>query len=1042
MQSILLVSDRPVRRLALLPRSVPGKESQYALLLENLAAPQQQSGKQCTARFQQITQLDHANFKQLLNTPIYGTLGLVQVDKEPFVCVITDQTLVGKMEGSSIYRINNVMFFSLTNPRYDNVSDNGSSYLVKKEFSGGGNVQFGPDGQLIEDYESIRHPCAHLQKFLSTGSFYYSYDFDLTNSAQNRQQIEKGISIWETADDRFFWNAYLIGQLLKFRRQLPAEEQSALDREGLLVMAINGFVRVDQTNIYGEAATLALISRLSCRRSGTRFNTRGIDDDGNVANNAETEMLIYAKNQCFSYLIIRGSVPVFWEQQGLQLGQHKIQLSRSLDASRPAFEKHFKDISDRYGQCHVVNLLGSIKENSAEVVLSDAFNSQIKLANLDPVVQCTNFDFHAVTKGEKYENVVMLQRFIQQSMDQFGYFHFDGTAGVVRQFQSGVFRVNCLDCLDRTNVVEGYLCKIVSSRFTQSVLNLHSDTLFSQFMNDIWADNGDELSKIYTGTGALKSGFTRTGKRSIMGMMDDARKTAQRLYVNNFQDKSKQEVIDLLLGKLANQLEIILHNPISEAVNVALESRITEWASKTSISVHVATWNVNGKQPTGENISSWLKFDNLAGTVPDMLVVGFQEIVELSPQQIMATDVSKRLVWEELLIKTLNSVYPNQKYVLLKSDQLVGAALSVFVKSCHLQNIRNVHGAVKKTGMAGLAGNKGGIGIRMDFYDTSLCFVCAHLAAGHSNYADRNADYKTINDGMVFKQGSKILDNEAVFWLGDFNYRIDSANDEVRGRINKGDHLSLLALDQLGIQMRLGGAFQGFQEGKITFPPTYRFDVGTNDYDTSEKARIPAWTDRVLFKGQGVKLLSYGRAELTSSDHKPVKAMMQVELKIVNKQIKDQIQIELMKQYNDGILKASVIADTVTKLQSADGGMVAQRGVTQQSVSMNLIDIDDGPSAQPPPRLPPRPVMSNAQSANFNWMDGGNSVNDMQFDSFKSKDRFVVVDSNNKSRQMENPFADQIDVQARTASTKPPIPQRQTQIIDNPFADEYADPWK
>jgi adenine-specific DNA methylase len=89
----------------------------------------------------------------------------------------------------------------------------------------------------------------------------------------------------------------------------------------------------------------------------------------------------------------------------------------------------------------------------------------------------------------------------------------------------------------------------------------------------MWADNGDELSRIYTGTGALKSGFTRTGKRTLAGFMDDARKTAQRLYINNFQDKSKQEVIDLLLGKLANQITVRLHNPIREAVMQSLNAR-------------------------------------------------------------------------------------------------------------------------------------------------------------------------------------------------------------------------------------------------------------------------------------------------------------------------------------------------------------------------------------------------------------------------------------------------------------------------------------
>ena len=126
---------------------------------------------------------------------------------------------------------------------------------------------------------------------------------------------------------------------------------------------------------------------------------------------------------------------------------------------------------------------------------------------------------------------------------------------------------------DRTNVVEGLLCKATLQTFSSAVLKLSAEQLFSACLNDMWADNGDELSRIYTGTGALKSGFTRTGKRTIAGFMDDAKKSAARFYMNNFQDKYKQEVIDTLLGKLANQTEIRLHNPIREAVLSALKSR-------------------------------------------------------------------------------------------------------------------------------------------------------------------------------------------------------------------------------------------------------------------------------------------------------------------------------------------------------------------------------------------------------------------------------------------------------------------------------------
>ena len=51
------------------------------------------------------------------------------------------------------------------------------------------------------------------------------------------------------------------------------------------------------------------------------------------------------------------------------------------------------------------------------------------------------------------------------------------------------------------------------------------------------------------------------------------------------------------------------------------------------------------------------------------------------------------------------------------------------------------------------------------------------------------------------------------------------------------------------LEQEAGNVFQGFREGQITFPPTYKYDLFSDDYDTSEKSRIPAWTDRVLWRG-------------------------------------------------------------------------------------------------------------------------------------------------------------------------------------------------
>jgi hypothetical protein len=143
---------------------------------------------------------------------------------------------------------------------------------------------------------------------------------------------------------------------------------------------------------------------------------------------------------------------------------------------------------------------------------------------------------------------------------------------------------------------------------------------------------------------------------------------------------------------------------------------------------------------------------------------------------------------------------------------------------------------------------------------------------------------------------------DRVFWLGDFNYRVNgnraivdkllAPKDEAEAR-EAGwasaeecarESLRVLARnDQLGLQMRGGFAFRGFAEGELTFRPTYKFDSKQKDvYDRSEKARIPAWTDRVLFRSRpaqprAIELHYYSSIdELNTSDHRPVLADLSV----------------------------------------------------------------------------------------------------------------------------------------------------------------------
>ncbi|KAL8579225.1 hypothetical protein ACOMHN_010809 [Nucella lapillus] len=207
-----------------------------------------------------------------------------------------------------------------------------------------------------------------------------------------------------------------------------------------------------------------------------------------------------------------------------------------------------------------------------------------------------------------------------------------------------------------------------------------------------------------------------------------------------------------------------------------------------------------------------------------------------------------------------------------------------------------------KTGLGGATGNKGGVGIRFLVHSTSFCFVCAHLAAGQSQVNDRNEDYQEITRRMTFPMGRMILSHDYVFWCGDFNYRIDLPSEEVKRLVEGQQWAALRDHDQLNTQRSLDKAFQGFSEGVTNFPPTYKYDMFSDDWDTSEKARTPAWTDRVLWRhqplpgcrGNGATQLLYTRAELRVSDHRPVVGLFEVESVAVEEERKEGVLQEVI----------------------------------------------------------------------------------------------------------------------------------------------------
>ncbi|KAF8442650.1 Endonuclease/exonuclease/phosphatase [Terfezia claveryi] len=363
-----------------------------------------------------------------------------------------------------------------------------------------------------------------------------------------------------------------------------------------------------------------------------------------------------------------------------------------------------------------------------------------------------------------------------------------------------------------------------------------------------------------------------------------------------------------------------------------------EFCHFREIKALVCTWNAGASKPqdllTRTDDASFL--ENVLSSIdsPEIIIFGFQELVDLEDKKLTAKSLLKggkkkraqatqeRMshqyrLWQKQLTKSIETYMPRgEPYMLLHSANLVGLFTCIFIKQSERTNIRNLAASTVKRGLGGLHGNKGGLIIRFLLDDSSLCFINCHLAAGQSHTISRNNDIAAILESNSLPvetdraarsdmfvgggDGSMILDHEICILNGDLNYRIDGHRDSIIHKVQHNQIDALLERDQLLVERKRNPGFRlrVFHEMPIRFPPTYKYDVGTDTYDTSEKKRSPAWCDRLLFRGIGrIKQLEYRRHEVHASDHRPLSGTFLIKLKTVSKARKAQVWERCVEEY-------------------------------------------------------------------------------------------------------------------------------------------------
>ncbi|MBN3314849.1 PI5PA phosphatase, partial [Atractosteus spatula] len=227
-----------------------------------------------------------------------------------------------------------------------------------------------------------------------------------------------------------------------------------------------------------------------------------------------------------------------------------------------------------------------------------------------------------------------------------------------------------------------------------------------------------------------------------------------------------------------------------------------------------------------------------------MYIIGLQEVNSMINKRLKDAIFTDQ--WSELCMDTLGPF----GYVLVTSQRMQGVLLLIFAKYYHLPFLRNVQTESTRTGLGGYWGNKGGVSARMAVFGHTVCFLNCHLPAHMENSEQRMEDFESILQQQQFDgQAAAVLDHDVVFWFGDLNFRIEDYEIQFVKNAIDGNKLSLLwDKDQLNMAKGSESVLEEFHEGPLKFPPTYKFDVGSNTYDTSMKKRKPAWTDRILWK--------------------------------------------------------------------------------------------------------------------------------------------------------------------------------------------------
>ncbi|KAJ0237344.1 SAC domain-containing protein [Hirschfeldia incana] len=494
-------------------------------------------------------------------TTCYGIIGFVKFLGPYYMLVIKKRKKVGEICGHSVYGVAESQMIMIPNSPNEMTRADSSSELR---------------------YNKL------LNMVNLSNNFYFSYTYHLMYSLQkNISETERGKIHYETM---FVWNKYLTHGI---RRKLQNTVWT--------VALVYGFFQQTKCIVSDEEFIMTIIARRSRHYAGTRYLRRGVNDEGSVANEVETEQIVtkeVAEGQKIpmtSVVQMRGSIPLFWSQKPSMFNPQPDIILNNNDRNYVATQHHFENLKQRYGRLIIIlNLLkgGNHRENNLREEFQKAIwsiNGGIK----DDYLLAIHFDLNEHYKSGADRAFESLCNYGKRALKLINLFFGEAPSGIgadgvindlffsrpilnqdeeatsseqealkadIFMLQTGVFRSNCIDCLDRTNVAQ-FANGLVALAHQLQILGIRGPPVvdknnpLAKKLMEVYVNMGDAIAIQYAGSDAHIRMFSALrGDWNMIKKNRDKIIAFRRYLYNTFQDSKKQNAINVFLGKFKPQL--------------------------------------------------------------------------------------------------------------------------------------------------------------------------------------------------------------------------------------------------------------------------------------------------------------------------------------------------------------------------------------------------------------------------------------------------------------------------------------------------------